>query len=53
MIDRFAPTHVRMLKLLSDPPGWFVRHGIPRPNVSGPKTDIIEGGMPELAAAAI
>ncbi|MFI5489198.1 hypothetical protein [Micromonospora echinaurantiaca] len=50
MIDRFTPTHVRMLKLLSDPPGWFDRHGIPRPNFSmGPKTGIIEAGMPELA----
>ena len=25
MIDRFTPTHVRLLKLLSDPPGWFER----------------------------
>lgn len=50
MIDRFTPTHVRMLKLLSDPPGWFERHGIPQPNIStGPKTAIIEAGMPELA----
>jgi hypothetical protein len=50
MIDRFTPTHVRMLKLLSDPPGWFERSGIPRPNISvGPKAAIIEAGMPELA----
>lgn len=50
MIDRFTPTHVRMLKLLSDPPGWFDRHGMPRPGISmGPKTAIIEAGMPELA----
>ncbi|MGC4864744.1 hypothetical protein ACLQ3B_04820 [Micromonospora sp. DT53] len=50
MIDRFTPTHVRMLQLLSDPPGWFDRHGVPRPNSSmGPKTGIIEAGMPELA----
>jgi hypothetical protein len=50
MIDRFTPTHVRMLKLLSDPPGWFSRYGISRPNISaGPKTAIIEAGMPELA----
>ncbi|PZG01481.1 hypothetical protein C1I99_07110 [Micromonospora deserti] len=50
MIDRFTPTHVRMLTLLSDPPGWFDRHGMPRPGISmGPKTAIIEAGMPELA----
>ena len=49
MIDRFTPTHVRMLKLLSDPPDWFGRYGIARPNISGAKTAIIEAGMPELA----
>lgn len=50
MIDRFTTTHVRMLKLLSDPPDWFDRHGIPRPNIyMGPKTGIIEAGMPELS----
>ncbi|MEH1014663.1 hypothetical protein V6U90_16320 [Micromonospora sp. CPCC 206060] len=50
MIDRFTPTHMRMLQLLSDPPGWFDRYGIPRPNIyMGPKIGIIEAGMPELA----
>ncbi|MEV0269208.1 hypothetical protein AB0H43_10555 [Hamadaea sp. NPDC050747] len=50
MIDRLTPTHVRMLKLLSDPPGWFESHGISRPNIyAGPKADIVEAGMPELA----
>ncbi len=50
LIDRFTPTHMRMLKLLTDPPAWFDRNGIARPNIfSGPKTAIIEAGMPELA----
>jgi hypothetical protein len=50
MIDRFTATHVRMLKLLSDPPAWFERHGINRPDIySGPKAAIVEAGMPELA----
>jgi hypothetical protein len=49
MLDRLTPTHVRMLKLLSDPPGWFESQGIVRPTINtGPKTAIIEAGMPEL-----
>jgi hypothetical protein len=31
LIARFTPTHVRMLRLLSDPGGWFDRAGIERP----------------------
>ncbi|GAA2564604.1 hypothetical protein GCM10010435_41270 [Winogradskya consettensis] len=51
MLDRFTPTHVRLLKLLSDPPGWFTRFHITRPNVMmGGKAVIIEAGMPELAS---
>jgi hypothetical protein len=50
-IDRFTPTHVRMLKLLSDPPGWFEHHGIQGPNIyAGSKTHIIQAGMPELVS---
>lgn len=51
MLDRFTPTHVRLLKLLSDPPGWFARHNITRPSVmmGGSMSVIIESGMPELA----
>lgn len=49
MLDRFTPTHVRLLKLLSDPPGWFKRHNITKPDVMmGGKSVIIESGMPEL-----
>lgn len=49
MIDRFTPTHVRLLKLLSDPSGWFDRHGISKPNITmGSKAAIIEIGMSEL-----
>ena len=50
MIDRFTPTHVRLLHLLSDPPAWFQRHDIVLRNITmGPKTAIIEAGLPELA----
>ncbi|WP_430786923.1 hypothetical protein [Actinoplanes sp. G11-F43] len=50
MIDRFTATHVRMLTLLSDPPTWFERHGIDKPNIyAGAKAVVVEAGMPELA----
>ncbi|MDZ5447078.1 hypothetical protein U2F26_30905 [Micromonospora sp. 4G57] len=49
LIARFTPTHVRLLKLLSDPPGWFDRVGIARPSYySAARSAIIEVGMPEL-----
>jgi hypothetical protein len=50
MIDRFTPTHARLLHLLSDPPGWFQSHNIPQPtSTMGSKSTIIKAGMPELA----
>ena len=50
MIDRVTPTPIRLLHLLSDPTGWFERHTLARPGVTtGPKSAIIEAGMPELA----
>ncbi|MFF5077707.1 hypothetical protein ACFY36_11685 [Actinoplanes sp. NPDC000266] len=51
MIDRFTPTHMRLLILLSDPAGWFSRHNLARPNVAeGHKSVIVEAGIPTLAA---
>ncbi|GAA2662242.1 hypothetical protein [Paractinoplanes durhamensis] len=50
LIDRFTPTHVRMLRLIADPPGWFDRNGMARPNISrGSRAHVIEAGMPDLA----
>jgi hypothetical protein len=49
-VDELTTTHVRMLTLLADPPGWFDRHGIPRPNVmAGGLWAVIEQALPELA----
>ncbi len=51
MLDRFTPTHVWLLTLLSDPPGWFTRHHLNKPNVMmGGKSAVIEAGMPELSS---
>lgn len=51
LIDRLTPTHVRLLKVLVDPPGWFDRTGIPRPRfaLSSNRTALIEAAMPDLA----
>lgn len=47
----FTPSHLRLLKLLDDPPAWFAAHGIPWPNVSmgGLGSVVVERGMPEMA----
>ncbi len=42
---------MRLLTLLSDPPGWFTRHHLNKPNVMmGGKSVVIEAGMPELSS---
>jgi hypothetical protein len=51
-IRDLTPSHLRLLKLLSDPPGWFREHGIPWPDnvMSGNLgTDVVERGIPEFA----
>ncbi|SCF29428.1 hypothetical protein GA0074695_5253 [Micromonospora viridifaciens] len=51
LIDDLTPTHIRLLDLLNDPPGWFDRTGLPRPEfgMSSNRTALIQAGMPELA----
>ena len=31
LIDRFTPSHLRLVTLWDDPPAWFASHGIPQP----------------------
>jgi hypothetical protein len=51
LLDRLTPTHVRLLKVLTDPPGWFEKTGFPRPQfaMSSNRSALIEAAMPELA----
>jgi hypothetical protein len=54
LLDRFTPTHVRMLTLLSYPFGWFEDHDISLSTFhaaveTGRKMAVVEAGMPELA----
>jgi hypothetical protein len=52
LIDDLTPTHMRLLILLSDPPGWFDdRPHLERPQfgMSSSRTHLISAAMPELA----
>jgi hypothetical protein len=52
LIDDLTPTHLRLLTLLDDPPGWFdARPGLHRPQfgMSSNRTALINAAMPNLA----
>jgi hypothetical protein len=51
LIDDLTPTHIRLLDLLDDPPGWFDRTGLTKPDfgITSNRTALIQAGMPELA----
>ncbi|WP_433248999.1 hypothetical protein ACQPYK_01555 [Streptosporangium sp. CA-135522] len=53
LIDRLTPTHLRLLMLLNDPPGWFDQHSEltrPRFALSSTRTQLITAALPELGA---
>ena len=50
----FTPTHLRLLRLLSDPPAWYDQAGISWPagytgSLTGSLTGLVDLGIPELA----
>jgi hypothetical protein len=48
-VDELTALHLRVLSYLRDPAGWFVRHNIPRPDISmGSRNAILEAALPEL-----
>ena len=48
-VDELTPTHVRMLTFLSDPVGWYERHGLQRPDLmTAGLWAVIEPALPEL-----
>jgi hypothetical protein len=52
LIDDLTPTHMRLLNLLDDPPGWFdARPGLHRPQfgMMSSRTTLISAAMPDLA----
>jgi hypothetical protein len=50
LIDRFTPSHLRLLTLWDDPPAWFTRHGRTPPQgvMAGGRTLTVEAGLPEM-----
>ncbi len=51
LIDDLTPTHLRLLTLLNDPPGWFdARPQLQRPQfgMSSNRTALINAAMPDL-----
>jgi len=50
LIDRFTPSHLRLLTLWDDPPAWFTSHGLtpPQAAMAGSRTQTVEAGLPEM-----
>jgi len=50
LIDRFTPSHLRLVTLWDDPPAWFAAHGIPQPTAAfaTSRTVTVEAGLPEM-----
>jgi hypothetical protein len=51
LIDRFTPSHLRLLTLLDNPRAWFAARNIPEPQaaMAGSRTQAVEAGLPEMA----
>lgn len=52
IVDEMTPMHMSLLVFLNDPPAWYDRHNLPRPNLfmGGTKSSIIDPAFPDLAA---
>jgi hypothetical protein len=50
LVDRFTPSHLRLLTLWDDPPAWFARHGLTPPEAAfiTSRTVTVEAGLPEM-----
>ncbi|SRR6266568_2711412 len=50
LVDRYTPSHLRMLQLWDDPPAWFARHSLTPPQgvMAGSRTMTVEAGLPEM-----
>jgi hypothetical protein len=50
LVDRFTPSHLRLVTLWDDPPAWFARHGLTRPEAGyiTSRTVTVEAGLPEM-----
>jgi uncharacterized protein (DUF697 family) len=50
LVDRYTPSHLRLLMLWDDPSAWFAAHGLTPPQgvMSGSRTLTVEAGLPEM-----
>jgi hypothetical protein len=50
LVDRFTPSHLRLLTMVNDPVAWFELHGLTPPAgaVAGALAEFVEIGLPEL-----
>jgi hypothetical protein len=50
LVDRFTPSHLRLVTLWDDPLAWFARHGLNPPQgvMAGRRTQTVEAGLPEM-----
>ena len=50
LVDRFTPSHLRMLAMWDDPQQWFADHGLTRPTggFSASRTQTVEAGLEEM-----
>lgn len=50
LIDRFTPSHLRLVTLWDDPPAWFAAHHLTPPQAafSASRTQTVEAGLPEM-----
>lgn len=50
LVDRFTPSHLRLLTLWDDPPAWFAAQGLTPPQnmMTGGRTLTVEAGLPEM-----
>jgi hypothetical protein len=50
LVDRFTPSHLRLVTLWDDPPAWFASRGLPLPEAGmiTSRTVTVEAGLPEM-----
>ena len=48
LVDRYTPSHLRLLALWDDPPAWFASHHLPHPTSSGSRAITAEAALPEM-----
>lgn len=50
LVDRYTPSHLRLLTMWDDPPAWFESQGLqPRTDIMmGGRTLTVEAGLPEM-----